>query len=429
LSQILSHKHPLYKLANQIDWTVFEAAFGETYCPDNGRPAKPIRLLVGLHYLKHAYDQSDESVVLRWLENPYWQYFCGMEYFQHELPCDPTLLVKWRQRVGPEKLEKLFAETVACARRESLLDDQDLLFVNVDTTVQEKNIAFPTDARLYNKCRLKLVKLARKHGLNLRQSFTHKAKEALVKQHRYASARQFKRAAKMKRKLKTYLGRVVRDIERKADSEAFELWEALKQAHRLLAQKRNSKGKLYSLHEPDVQCIAKGKAHKRYEFGCKVGVVTTSETNWIVAVNAFDGNPFDGHTLDESLETMERITGKRPLAAYCDRGYRGKKQIGETAIQIAGTGPRDKLHFEKYLSKRRSSVEPTIGHLKSDNRMDRNYLKGTTGDKVNAILAAAAYNLRKLIRAFFFSPYCRLLEGLQLLYEKQKWNTQVCEAI
>lgn len=416
LTQILSHDHPLYKLAGQIDWSVFEAAFGATYCPDNGRTAKPIRLLVGLHYLKHAYDESDESVVARWLENPYWQYFCGMEYFQHELPCHPTLLVKWRHRVGAEQLEKLLAETIDCAQREKLLDEKDFAFVNVDTTVQEKNIAFPTDARLYNKCRLRLVKAARKRGILLRQSFAHKAIEALVKQHRYSSTRRFKQAAKMTRTLKTYLGRLVRDIERKADPNDRALWKELNQANRLLAQKRNSKGKIYALHEPDVQCIAKGKAHKKYEFGCKVGVVTTSEKNWIVGIEAFEGNPYDGHTLGDSLATMKRITGATPLGAYCDKGYRGKKCVVETAIHVAGTGRRDRTHLHKYLSKRRSSVEPTIGHLKSDNRMNRNYLKGVEGDKINALLAAAGYNLRKLIRAFFFPIRKRLSDAFSRLF-------------
>jgi IS5 family transposase len=416
LVNILSHDHPLYKLAGKIDWSAFVVAFGAIYCPDDGREAKPIRLLVGLHYLKHAYDQSDESVVARWLENPYWQYFCGMEYFQHELPCHPTLLVKWRHRVGAERLEKLLAETIDCARRERCLDDPDLSCVTVDTTVQEKAIAFPTDARLYNKCRLRLVKAAKRRGLRLRQSFAHKAKEALLQQHRYASAGQFKRAAKMTRRLKTYLGRVVRDIERKADPSDPTLSEQLEQARRLLSQRRGDKNKLYSLHAPEVECIAKGKAHKKYEFGCKVGVVTTTERNWMVGIEAFHGNPYDGHTLEGSLKSMRRVTGVQPRIANCDKGYRGHGYEGETVIHVAG-GRRGRGTFlSRLLYKRRSAIEPMIGHLKSDHRMERNHLKGKQGDKINAVLAAAGYNLRKLLRAFFFLFWKRLLEAISSLF-------------
>lgn len=405
LKQVLSHDHPLYKLAGQIDWTVFEASFGASYSEGMGRPAKPIRLLVGLHYLKHTYNESDESVVERWLENPYWQWFCGYEYFQHEFPCDPTTLVKWRKRVGPEKLEALLKETLDTARREKLLKKNDLARVNVDTTVQEKNIAFPTDARLYQKCRVRLVKAAKARGIRLRQSYTFKAKDALRKQNGYAHARQFKRARKMTRKLKTYLGRVVRDIERKCDPSDEVLHEQLEQARRLLAQKRRDKGKLYALHAPEVECIAKGKAHKRYEFGCKVGVVTASLASWIVGVEAFHQNPYDGHTLTDSLETMKRLTGVEPRHAYCDKGYRGHGHEGKTEIHVAGSGPKNKTRFARFWSKRRSAVEPIIGHMKSDCRMDRNYLKGKEGDRINAILAAAGYNMRKLIRAFFACPF------------------------
>ena len=412
LTNLCSHDHPLYKLAGQIDWSAFESAFGASYCPDNGRAAKPIRLLVGLHYLKHAFNESDESVVARWVENPYWQYFCGMEYFSHELPCHPTLLVKWRHRVGAEKLEKLLAQTVDCARREKLIVKKDLAFVNVDTTVQEKNIAFPTDARLYQKGRLLLVKIAKRRGIRLHQTFEKEAKETLIKQHRFCATRKFKKAKKMTSKLKTFLGRVIRDIERKADPMDREMREALALANRLLGQRRNSKNKIYSLHEPQVQCIAKGKAHKKYEFGNKVAVVTTSETNWIVGVQGFGGNPYDGHTLEESIEAMGRLTGQTPVSAYCDKGYRGKKRIGETAVHVAGYGRRDKTCLDRFLTKRRSSIEPTIGHLKSDNRLGRNYLAGEIGDRINPILAAAGYNMRKLLKAFFCPILVRLRETI-----------------
>jgi transposase, IS5 family len=413
LNQCLNPDHPLYQLAQQIDWSVFEAAFGPTYSEGQGRPAKPIRLLVGLHYLKHAFNESDETVVARWLENPYWQYFCGFDRFQHEFPLDPSLLVKWRQRVGFEKLEALLQETIACARREKLLPAAHLDRVNVDTTVQEKNITFPTDGKLYQKMRLQLVSAAKKLGLKLRQTYTFKAKEALVLQHRYAHARQTRRAAKMTKRLKIYLGRVVRDLERQA---AEPLQELLAQARRLLAQQRTDKGKLYSLHEPDVECIAKGKAHKKYEFGCKVAVLTTSQSSWVVGVGAFHGNPWDGHTLTQSLAAMERTVGVAPAHAYCDRGYRGHDYAGETQIHVAGQGKKNRSRWEKRFSKRRAAIEPTIGHLKSDNRLDRCYLSGKQGDRINALLAACGYNLRKLLKAFFLPFFHRLIRAIVTLF-------------
>lgn len=416
LDQILDKKHPLCQLADQIDWSVFERDFGPAYSEGQGRPAKPIRLLVGLHYLKHAFDESDESVVERWLENPYWQYFCGEEYFQHEFPLDPTTLVKWRQRVGPKKMEVLLKQTLDTARRNKLLTRNHLARVNVDTTVQGKNIAFPTDARLYHKMRIRLVKEARRRGIKLRQPYTRLGKQAMVKQSQYSRARQGRRARKMTRKLKTYLGRVARDIARKAEPADEKLQELLARANRLLEQKRDSKGKLYSIHEPDVECISKGKAHKKYEFGCKVGFVTTSKGNWIVGVDAFHGNPYDGHTLNQSLETMERLTGVAARHAYCDRGYRGHNHQGPTEIHVAGRGKKKKTRWERMWSRRRCAVEPTIGHAKSDNRMERNFLKGKKGDEMNPILAACGYHIRKLLRAFFLpffhTPRCCLKDWL-----------------
>jgi IS5 family transposase len=401
LPQILNKEHPLFRLADQIDWSVFEREFGPTYSEGMGRPAKPIRLLVGLHYLKHAFNESDESVVERWLENPYWQYFCGFEYFQHEFPLDPSLLVKWRQRVGPKRLEVLLKETLDTARREKLLTKNHLARVNMDTTVQEKNIAFPTDARLYHKMRVRLVREAKRRGIKLRQTYKRLGKQALIKQSQYARARQGRRARKMTKKLKTYLGCVVRDIARKSDPTDETLRELLARANRLLEQERDSKGKLYSVHEPDVECISKGKAHKKYEFGCKVGFVTTSKNNWIVGVNAFHGNPYDGHTLRRSLETMHRMTGVTPKHAHCDKGFRGHNYEGSTEIHIAGRGKKNRTRWERMWSRRRSAVEPTIGHAKADNRMERNFLKGKDGDQMNPILAACGYHIRKLIRAFF----------------------------
>lgn len=409
LGQLINRRHPLCVLANQIDWNVFEQEFGPLYVANVGRPALPTRLIVGLHYLKYTYDESDESVVARFLENPYWQYFCGYEYFQHEFPLDPTSLVKWRKRIGPDGLENLLKETVETAKRKKLIKKSHLKRVNVDTTVQEKAIAFPTDARLYHKMRRTLVREAKARGIRLRQSYERLGKHALYKQGRYSHARQMKRAKRETKRLKVYLGRVLRDIGRKCLCPDKELQQLLSLAGRIFRQQQKDSNKVYSVHAPEVECIAKGKVHKRYEFGCKVSVVTTSKDNWVVGIEAIHGNPYDGHTLKRAIEQTERITGWHPANAYCDKGYRGAtRDIDDTTVHLSNKKKRTVSRSKWRWLRRRSAIEPVIGHLKSDNRMERNHLLGDDGDRINAVLAACGFNLRKLIRAFFGFLFNRL---------------------
>ncbi|MGI9427967.1 MAG: IS5 family transposase [Bythopirellula sp.] len=418
LSELLNPKHPLYVLAIRIDWQQFDETIADCYAKELGRPGVNTRLMVGLMYLKHAFDESDESVVARWVENPYWQFFCGCEYMQHELPIDPSLMSKWRKRVGAERLEKLLEMTIHTALTMKAMKPHEINQVNVDTTVQEKAIAFPTDARLYHKMRMTLVRRARQLGIVLRQSYRFTGKKVLFKQSRYAHARQMRRAARMTRKLKTILWRVVRDIERKAhrikgqvDDEP--LRELLALAHRLLAQERNSKHKIYSVHAPEVECIAKGKAHKRYEFGCKASVATTSKNNWIVGAHALHGNPYDGHTLEDAIAQVERLTGRTLDNVIVDQGYRGHHYQGDAAVHVVRIIPKSATRAVRRMLKRRAAVEPTIGHLKSDNRLCRNHLAGKAGDQINTLLAAAGYNLRKLLRWTLFTPVLTLLQWLE----------------
>lgn len=400
LDQILNRRHPLYRLADAIDWTVFDREFGPFYVEKMGRPGLPIRLLVGLHYLKHAYNVSDEAVVDQFLENPYWQYFCGCEYFQHQFPLNPTSLVKWRKRIGPKGMEKLLQVTIETAKSKEYVTEKHLERVNVDTTVQEKAIAFPTDARLYHKARRILVRLAKRAGIDLRQSYERLGKRAFIRQGRYSHARQTKRARREQKKLKLYLGRVIRDIERKCLQPACALATMLERAKRVFSQKRHDTDKLYSMQAPEVECIAKGKAHKKYEFGCKVSLVSTSKDSWIIGIQAIHGNPYDGHTLKETLAQAKAVTGWRPRHAYCDKGYRGvPKEVENTEIHLAGRKKKSMTASEWKWYRRRSSIEPIIGHAKLDHRMDRNFLKGEVGDKINAILAGCGFNLRKLLRA------------------------------
>lgn len=400
LDQILNRRHSLYRLADAIDWSFFEREFGILYTENFGRPGLPIRLLVGLHYLKHAYNVSDEGVVDQFLENPYWQYFCGFEYFQHEFPLDPTTLVKWRKRIGSKGMEKLLQGTIETAKRNGNMTEKHLERVNVDTTVQEKAIAYPTDSRLYHKARRILVRLAKRAGLDLRQTYERLGKRAFIMQGRYSHARQMNRAKREQKRLKIFLGRVTRDIRRKCPAPDGVLATMLERSERILRQHRNDKNKLYSLQAPEVECIAKGKAHKKYEFGCKVSLVSTSRDNWIIGAQAVHGNPYDGHTLKESLKQAQEISGWRPQHAYCDKGYKGVPNLlGNTEVHLANKKKTSMKPRELGWYKRRSAIEPVIGHAKSDHRMDRNYLKGTEGDRINAILAGCGFNIRKLLRA------------------------------
>lgn len=396
--QLLNPTHELVQLSRKIDWGRFEAAFAEGYSPDMGAPAKATRLMVGLQYLKYTFNESDESVVARWMENPYWQSFCGYTHLQHECPIHPTSMTRWRKRVGADRLVELLQETIALAVREKQVSKRDLERVNVDTTVQEKNITYPTDSKLLYRAIEKLADAARSRGLKLRQSYVRVGKIAEVQASRYAHARQFKRMRRSLRKLRTYVGRLIRDIRRKTGHPDEALATLLERADRVRQQQPHDTHKLYSLHEPEVQCISKGKAHKRYEFGQKVAIATTNGRNWIVAAKLLPDNPYDGHTLAGTLTAVEQVSGVAPTDVYVDKGYRGHGYAGPTTVHVAGQGYANRSRSERRRRRRRSAIEPKIGHLKSDHRMDRCFLARLAGDATNAVLAAAGSNLRKLLR-------------------------------
>ncbi len=401
LEEIINKAHPLVSLSETINWKKLEEKLLVKYTEKIGAPGKEIRLMVGLQYLKYMYNESDEMIVQKFVENPYYQYFCGNEYFEHSFPIDPSSMTRFRKRMGKETIEELFKETIRSAASIKEIKEKDFEQLNVDTTVEEKAISFPTDAKLYYKMLEVLVEQANKRGITLRQSYRFVSKKALTKQAGYAHAKQMKRARKMTKKLKTYLGRVYRDIIKRAEEKDEELIEKISLAEKLLSQTKESKNKLYSIHAPEVECISKGKAHKRYEFGCKVSMVTTSNNNWIVGIEAHHGNPYDGHTLKSSIEKAEEITSWKAKNVNVDLGYRGHDYDGQAQVHIAN---RFKMKNKaksliKWL-KRRSAIEPIFGHLKSDNRLERNLLKGKDGDHINAVLAASGFNLRKLYAVF-----------------------------
>ena len=409
LDNMLDQRHELYRLADLIDWSMFDTEFGSLYCPDNGCPAKATRLMVGLQYLKHIYVLSDDAVVKRWVENPYWQYFCGAVYFEHQLPIDPSSMSRFRQRIGASGCELILQASVMAGIKSKTVSRFQLRRVNVDTTVQEKAVSFPTDSKLLNRSRVRLVKLCHEHGVVLRQSYARKGPQALFKANRYGHARQFRRMHSRVKKLRTYLGRVVRDIERKIAHQAEKqaaFAEELGLAKRLMAQQKQDKDKLYSLHAPEVECLSKGKAHKRYEFGVKASIATTNRSNFVVGGMALPGNPYDGHTLTLALEQVRRMTGSVIEEAFVDRGYRGHGET-QTTVYISGQKRGIKTQRLKQSLKRREAIEPVIGHLKFDGLLGRNYLKGSQGDQMNVMLSCAGHNLRLILRRLRI--FCRQL--------------------
>ena len=406
LDQIVDLDHPLAKLAATVDWRFLEERFGAVYTDKPGQPPLPTRLMAGLSILKHTHNLSDEDLCARFLENPYYQLFCGEAFFVHRLPFDRSSLTRWRQRMGEEKLVALIQESLNAATRMGAAKPSDFSKVIVDTTVQPKAVAFPTDAKLMHRARELLVRLAKRHGVRLRQSYARVGKHALIAYQRYAHAKQFKRANKALRSVRTYLGRVFRDIIRKTRDDAALraiFAEPLSLAFRVRHQRQNQRGrKVYSLHAPEVECIGKGKAHRPYEFGVKVSVATTLNPSkggqFIAHVKALPGAPYDGHTLATVIPEIETQVGASHARIVADRGYRGHNAPPDHKMKVYISGQsRGVTEAIKRDLRRRSAVEPVIGHAKAEHRMGRNFLKGTHGDAANAVLAAAGYNFRRLL--------------------------------
>jgi len=402
LEQIINMKHELVQLAGKLDWTWIDGEIAPLYS-DQGRPGIETRFVIGLLLLKHIYGLSDEGVCERWVHDPYFQYFTGEEFFQHEFPHERSDLSHWRKRLG-DKLELLLAESLRVANASGALRTKDLARVTIDTTVQPKAITFPTDAKLLHAAIRGLNRLARKHGVRLRQSYLRIAKQAAMMAGRYAHAKQFNRHRRQLRILRTRLGRIIRDIGRKitgepALEEAFQ-WP-LARASQIRSQQQRQRGwKLYSFHAPEVECIGKGKASAPYEFGVKASIVTTNARapggQFVLHAKALPGNPYDGHTLRAAIEDTERLTGRQIERAYVDKGYRGHDAPNPHRVFISGQ-KRGVFGAIKRELRRRSAIEPVIGHMKAEGHLGRCYLKGTAGDAANAILTAVGHNLRLVL--------------------------------
>lgn len=402
LGAFIDLNHPLVILGRQMDWDSFEQALGKTYCPDTGAPGLPTRLMVALHYLKYQHDLSDDATLELWVQNPYWQHFSGSHFFQHERPCDASSMTRWRSRLGTAGAELMLKETITTALKTGAATLAQMTRVNVDTTVQTKNVRFPTDTRLYDRARQRLVKTARAAGLRIKQSYERTGPRLLKQLSRLSRSHKTKQARACTRKLHTNLGRVIREIERQKFDPESKLGKLLAVSKRIHTQQKTDKDKIYSVHEPEVRCITKGKAGKKHEFGNKAGVVTTSQGCWLIGAMDFRDNPYDGHTLKRQMAQVERVVENMVKEAHADMSYRKHDYEGPVQVHV------DKRHrgtIAKALwkrMKRRAAIEPTIGHLKSEHHLERNRLKGALGDSLNVLLGACAMNLRKLLR--FFLP-------------------------
>lgn len=410
LSSILNPRHEMLTLEKMVPWDELSAEFSDCYSSNDkkgGCPPKPVRLMIGLLLLQHMHNLSDELVVDRWCENPYWQYFCGYDLLQWKIPIDPSSLTRFRNRVGDKRMGKILSLTVNIALQSKFIEKKDLKKVIVDTTVMPKNIEYPTDSKLYEKSRVQLVKLCQKHNIPLRQNYNQLCKKIIRRLGGYLHAKQMRRARREIKSLKIILGRVQRDVTRKISSnkDLIAIFQpALDLTTRLLTQKSKDKNKLYSLHEPEVVCISKGKSRNRYEFGSKVSLVMTHKKSLITSAQSLDKNPYDGHTLKSALENAQIITKTKIATGYVDKGYKGHGiDAEESNIKIFISGQRKyngknlTKTIKKHL-KRRQAIEPIIGHMKNDGRLGLCKLKGVIGDKINAVLAACGHNLRMILK-------------------------------
>ena len=406
LSRLVDPRHELCILGLEIDWAGLEKDL-KPYYSENGRPSVPIRTMVGMLFLKNMFNQSDESVVARWIENPYWQHFTGEQYFQTSQPFDPSEFVHFRKRMGEPGLEKLMSYTVKI--------HQGASEVQIDSTVQPKNITFPTDSKLAKKIIDNCIQIAKQEGTKVRQSYSREVKQLMKDQYNSKHPSRAKKARKARKRLKTIAGRLIRELRRELTEELFQSkYESqLRMYEQVLEQTRKSKNKIYSLHEPETACIAKGKAHKQYEFGSKVTFVRGSKTGVILGAYTVTDNPHDSKllepTLKQSKRILENIGGQMPKIAITDRGYRGVKEVESVTIMIPTPGKKNQSKYEKQKARKRfrarAGIEPIIGHIKHEHRMIRNYLKGTLGDIVNAISAAMGFNLKKRLNQIAFYAF------------------------
>ena len=428
LVDFIDDKHELVLLSEKIDWDYFEKEFSPLYSK-TGNPSHPIRFMVGCLLLKHLYNLGDETLASAWIMNPYMQHFCGRVFFEHEFPCDPSNFVHFRKRIGEKGIEKIFSYSVRMHDAKTSTSN----FVLSDTTVQENNTTFPTDAKLCKKAIDYCNKIAENEGIKQRQRYTKVSKQLVRNTYNGKHPKRAKLARKSQRQLKTIAMRLIRELERNFTAEQQEFYrESMELYTKAVTQKRNDTDKVYSLHKPFTRCIAKGKAHKQYEFGNKVGLVTTSNKGKkiILGIKAFLQTPYDGHTIEPLLEQMETGGQQLPKELVYDRGGKGKSEIKGVKISIPGVPRKTDTAYQKHTKRKkfrtRAAIEPIIGHLKTDFRLAQNYFLGETGPQINALLSATAWNMKKMMEIlkekifFYFLNLIRLLFNRNILNEKLK---------
>ena len=428
LVDFIDDKHELVLLSEKIDWDYFEKEFSPLYSK-TGNPSHPIRFMVGCLLLKHLYNLGDETLASAWIMNPYMQYFCGRVFFEHQFPCDPSNFVHFRKRIGEKGIEKIFSYSVRMHDAKTGTSN----FVLSDTTVQENNTTFPTDAKLCKKVIDYCNKIAESEGIKQRQRYTKVSKQLVRNTYNGKHPKRAKLARKSQRQLKTIAMRLIRELERNFTAEQQEFYrESMELYTKAVTQKRNDTDKVYSLHKPFTRCIAKGKAHKQYEFGNKVGLVTTSNKGKkiILGIKAFLQTPYDGHTIEPLLEQMETGGQQLPKELVYDRGGKGKTEIKGVKISIPGVPRKTDTAYQKHTKRKkfrtRAAIEPIIGHLKTDFRLAQNYFLGETGPQINALLSATAWNMKKMMEIlkekiyFYFLNLIRLLFNRNILNEKLK---------
>ncbi len=408
LKDIVSERIDLVQLTHKIKWHEVDNHFG-SYYSENGRPSVPTRTMVGLLLLKSMFNVPDEVLIPSWIQNPYWQYFCGEQYFRDTGPCDPSDLVHFRKRIGKEGSEYILKLTVQIHGKDAFEETQ----VICDTTVQEKDITFPTDSKLYYAIIEQCWKIANTNNIKLHQSFKFLSKSMRLKLRFAHHPKKKKEARHALKKLRSFGFKLIAQLQNAMNEEQNKIYaEKFILFTKVLKQQKHDSNKIYSLHEPEVYCMAKGKENKTYEFGCKASIAITKSTGIIVGATTFEKNTNDLYTLEKTIEQINYTTDKLPEELICDRGYRGKTKIGDCKISIPKTLSKQVSRYQKQKVRlkfrRRAAIEPIIGHLKYQHRMARNFLKGQIGDLINCVLAAAGFNLKKMLRKLASSLNCQL---------------------
>ena len=424
LSQMLDMNDSLIALANEINWKIFEDSFAKYYSKD-GRPAKPIRLMVGILLLKQLKNISDEEVVVQWKQNPYFQYFCGLDELQIIEPCHATDLVYFRKRIGTEGMKVIFGMSVSLHAK-----DAEESQVIIDTTVQENNITYPTDGKLAIKIINHLHKIAKEESIQMRRTYMKEIKDHRISLRFFRHPRKIKKARSAMKRLKTIAKTLIRNMDREfSDEQHIKYAEKFYLYMRILLQEKGSKNKIYSLHESHAYAIGKGKDHKKWEYGTKASLVTTMKSGVIVGVASHKKNEHDSKTLEAALTSANENRNTPIKEAICDRGYVGKKEVLNTTISLPGIPLKRDTKYQKEQKRkkfrRRAAIEPIIGHVKSDHIMKINYLKGFIGDEINLLLAASAFNMKKWMNNFIqLIILVRLIAIITALQEQKHTDRQ-----